>query len=179
MYFERALFICAPPGCGKSTQLRSVTRDMRLGYQGKVFSPEEKRKLLDIYPLSNERWLYLKLSSPHESKQSPTEFHNLIHSKLKKVRRGNFMGAMQPDSRNKMPDIVQCCSNFVQEFNPERLRVVFLSPTHNKMDLASYSQGRDFVAELHSLGKKIEVLAVDGRSRNLNGLIYADFFDFT
>ncbi|HEV7676341.1 MAG TPA: hypothetical protein VGQ12_17550 [Candidatus Angelobacter sp.] len=64
-YFERALFVVGDPDAGKSNQLRSMFRDVRLGTGGKI--PKEK-KLPELYRLSNERCLYLRLTSPHKRK---------------------------------------------------------------------------------------------------------------
>jgi hypothetical protein len=66
-YFERALFVVGEPNSGKSNQLRSMFRDVRLGTGGDI--PMEKR-LPELYRLSNERCLYLRLTSPHEAGES-------------------------------------------------------------------------------------------------------------
>jgi hypothetical protein len=63
-HFERALFIIGEPNSGKSTQLRSMFRDVRLGTGGTVPTP---RNLPEMYRLSNERCLYLRLTSPNEA----------------------------------------------------------------------------------------------------------------
>ena len=61
VYIERALFVIGYPDTGKSTQLRSMFLDWRLGTQGQVPTASNVRK---TYALSNERWLYLRLTSP-------------------------------------------------------------------------------------------------------------------
>ena len=66
-YVERALFIVAPRNFGKSTTLRSMFRDHRLGTAGKI---PKAPKLPDEYRLGNERRLYLRLTSPHEANES-------------------------------------------------------------------------------------------------------------
>src|SRR6266480_7864616 len=66
-HFERALFVVGEPNSGKSKQLRSTFRDIRLGTEGNI--PTE-RNLPEFYRLSNERCLYLRLTSPHEAKES-------------------------------------------------------------------------------------------------------------
>jgi hypothetical protein len=63
-YLERALFVVAGRHCGKSTQLRSMFLDVRLGTSGEI--PKD-RKLKDFHVLTNDRFLYLRLSSPHET----------------------------------------------------------------------------------------------------------------
>ena len=62
-YFERALFIVGEPDAGKSTQLRSMFCDVRLGTNGHI---PAKANLAGMYRLSNERCLYIRLTSPHE-----------------------------------------------------------------------------------------------------------------
>jgi len=63
-HFERALFVVGEPNSGKSNQLRSMFRDVRLGTAGDI--PTERR-LPELYRLSNERCLYRRLTSPHEA----------------------------------------------------------------------------------------------------------------
>ena len=70
-YVERILFIIGDPNTGKSTQLRSIFRDQQFGTSGEIPCA---RNIPETYPLSNERWLYLRLSSPHESGNSLEEF---------------------------------------------------------------------------------------------------------
>ena len=62
-HFERALFIVGEQNSGKSTQFRSVFSDLRLGGDGSVPSAPNLR---EMYRLSNERCLYIRLTSPHE-----------------------------------------------------------------------------------------------------------------
>src|SRR5260370_32718478 len=66
-HFERALFVVGAPNSGKSKQLRSIFRDVRLGTEGNI---PTARKLPDFCRLSNDRCLYLRLSSPHELGES-------------------------------------------------------------------------------------------------------------
>jgi hypothetical protein len=63
-HFERALFVVGEPNSGKSNQLRSMFRDVRLGTRGDI---PTARKLDEVYRLSNERSLYLRLTSPHSA----------------------------------------------------------------------------------------------------------------
>ena len=66
-HFERALFVGGETNSGISNQLRSMFREIRLGTDGNI--PTE-RKLPELYRLSNERCLYLRLTSPHEAKET-------------------------------------------------------------------------------------------------------------
>src|SRR6267378_5400840 len=63
-HFERVLFVVGQPGSGKSKQLRSIFRDARLGTNGAI---PTATTLDEIYRLSNERCLYFRLTSPHET----------------------------------------------------------------------------------------------------------------
>ena len=133
--FERALFVVGDPNSGKSNQLRSMFRDVRLGTGGKI--PWGK-KLPELYRLSNERCLYLRLTSPHEAKESlgrkrrgskaRTNFlektAGIIEGNTPHMgRRWNFAGALQPGTRHHMPDVVATCRAFVRYFEPERTRI--------------------------------------------------------
>jgi hypothetical protein len=187
-HFERALFVVGEPNSGKSNQLRSMFRDIRLGTDGNI--PRE-RKLPDFYRLSNERCLYLRLTSPHEAKESLGRKHgrnsptNFLEKTAKKIeentprwgRRWNFAGALQPFSRNHMPGVVATCHAFVRRFNPERTRIVFLSPDRHCTCLQE-SEHVELVDGLRRI-ESVEVCWIDARERTVNGLLLADFFDFT
>src|SRR5438105_3312774 len=66
-HFERALFVVLEQDSGKSRQLRSMFRDLRMGNNGIIPPPSNLKK---IYRLTNERCLFLRISSPHEAKES-------------------------------------------------------------------------------------------------------------
>jgi hypothetical protein len=76
-----------------------------------------------------------------------------------------------------MPDIVETVRKFVSYFQPERLRVVFLSPNRHGAQLSQFAPLRDLSVELLRLD--VEVACIDARHRHVNGLHLADFFDFT
>lgn len=67
IHIERALFMIGDQNTGKSTQLRSMFLDWRLGNQGNI---PTARNVRNMYALSNERWLYLRLTSPHEMRET-------------------------------------------------------------------------------------------------------------
>jgi hypothetical protein len=75
-----------------------------------------------------------------------------------------------------MPSGTDAIRAFIRRFNPEWTRAVFLNPDRhgNRLTNAFLSAESD---RLWSDGT--EVLAVDARSRDMNRLILADFFDFT
>lgn len=187
-YFERALFVVGEANSGKSNQLRSMFRDIRLGTAGNI--PRE-RNLQEFYRLSNERCLYLRLTSPHEAKESigrkrgrnaPTNFLEKTVEKIEENtprlgRRWNFAGALQPYSRYHMPDVVGTCRAFARYFNPERTRVVFLSPDRHGACLQETGH-MELVDGLRRI-ESVEVCWIDARDRTANGLLLADFFDFS
>lgn len=188
-YFERALFVVGDPNAGKSNQLRSMFRDVRLGTGGKI--PKGK-KLPELYRLSNERCLYLRLTSPHEAKESlgrkrrdskaPTNFLEKTAETIEGNTphmgwRWNFAGALQPGARHHMPDVVATCRAFVRYFKPERTRVAFLSPDRHGRCLQE-TEHMELVDGLWAI-PSVEVCWIDARDRTVNGLLLADFFDFS
>lgn len=187
-HFERALFVVGNPNSGKSNQLRSMFRDVRLGTGGII--PREK-KLPEIYRLSNERCLYLRLTSPHEAGESigrkrrgskaPTNFlkktAGIIEENTPQMgRRWNFAGALQPTARKNMPDVVATCRAFVKYFQPERTRIAFLSPDRHGRCLQE-TEHMELVDGLREI-PSVEVCWIDARDRTVNGLLLAECFDF-
>ena len=174
---ERALFVVGPQDSGKSTQLRSIFCDRRLGTDGRVPLSSEKSNLSETYFISNERRLYLRLTSPHEFGESPREFLKKSREKMV-LGRWCFAGPLQPDAFKQMPDVVESVTIFSKAFEPERVRVVFLSPTRHGIELRDFLPGRDLSDELLQINH-VEVACIDARQREANGLFLADFFDFT
>lgn len=187
-HFERALFVVGAPNSGKSKQLRSIFRDARLGTNGII---PTARKLPDFCQLSNDRYLYLRLSSPHELGESLGQGgtgRRGVASFLKKTddkltdyasrlgRRWNFASAVQANAANNMPDIVDTCRAFAKYFNPERTRVVFLSPDRHGTFLQK-KVNSDLAKRLRKIAS-VEVCWIDARDPTANGLLLADFFDF-
>lgn len=184
-YFERALFVVGEPNSGKSNQLRSMFRDVRLGTGGNI---PMGRRLDEVYRLSNERSLYLRLTSPHEARESLRKRRgkkNFLEKTAEVIdehtprfgRRWNFAGALQHHSRHNMPNVVATCRAFVRRFDPERTRVVFLSPDRH----GAFLQGTEHMELVDGLREipSVEVCWIDARDRTVNGLLLADFFDFT
>lgn len=177
-HFERALFILGDRDSGKSSQLRSMLLDWRLGYTGNI--PTANR-IREAYPLSNERWLHIRLSSPHESGQRTIEdflrrCENVMKRKIA-ARRWNFAGALQIRKTKYIsvgPEEV--VKHFKIKFNPERVRIVILSPDCNKIVMDPI-QLNNLTSSLRLIG--CEVCVVDATDQRANALIYADFFDFT
>ena len=174
LYIERALFVVGDQNTGKSVQLRSMFLDWRFGSEGII---PISSKIKESICLSEHRSLHIRLTSPHEYGDTPKSFLDKIENKTN-VGRWNFAGAFQPEASNKMPDVKVSVEKFVNRFDPERVRVCFLSPDlhgnliHNKM-----SSFDSIVDSLISIDN-VEVIFIDARSREANGLLLADFFDF-
>lgn len=185
-HFERALFVVGAPNAGKSNQLRSMFRDARLGTGGVI---PTNRNVAEFYRLSNQRCLYLRLSSPHEMKECIRQKRgaraNFLQKTAEKIEantphlgsRWNFASALQPRAENYMPDLVATCHAFVKRFNPERTRIAFLSPDRHGVCLQKVDH-LDLVTRLRQI-PSIEICWIDARDRAANGLLLADFFDFT
>ena len=168
-HLERVLFVVGNRHSGKSTQLRSLFQDVRLGTRGSI--PKD-RKLADFHRLTNDCFVYLRLSSPHELKETPRGFLEKTENKIKAANaelgtRWNFASALQLDASNNMPDAIETCKVFVEHFNPERTRVILLA---DKVILRSARR---------LLGiPSVEVCWIDARNSTANGLFLADFFNF-
>lgn len=174
---ERALFVVAPQDSGKSTTLRSLFLDRRLGREGVPPPSSEQPRLPEIYHLSNERHLYLRLTSPHENGETLKKFLEKTSNKME-AGRWCYAGPFQPDAFRKMPDVVKSVESFIGAFSPERARVAFLSPNRHGHSVETFLPGRDLTQELLAV-PGVEVMCLDGRQRGKNGLLLADFFDFT
>jgi hypothetical protein len=64
--FERVLLFVGEEDSWESDQLRSVFRDFRSGANGRI---PYRHSLPEVYRHSNGRWLYLRLTSPHENSE--------------------------------------------------------------------------------------------------------------
>jgi len=155
-------------------------QDVRFHKNGEVPTGADARRLSEMYRISNERVLYLRLTSPHEVNETMEEFLDKTEDKISRNQnlghRWNFAGPLQPTAANKMPGAAAVIAAFMQRFRPERARAVFLNPDrHGNTHAQSF-----LAAETDQLWKAgAEVLVLDARRRDANGLILADFFDFT
>lgn len=176
-YIERALFVIAPQNFGKSTLLRSMFNDPRLGNNGDI---PTSRKLRDVVRLSGERRLYLRLTSPHEAGETLGKFIEKTKGKMDDGR-WCFAGPLHPSPLKNMPTAASAIQKFITTFDPERVRAVLLWPSHNPDDddvFDSYTV-EELLGALQKIDKRVETVCVDGRQRGRNGLVLADFFDFT
>lgn len=175
LYIERALFVVGNQNTGKSVQLRSMFADWRFGSEGII--PTSSKIKESIY-LSENRSLHIRLTSPHEYGDSPKEYLDKIEKKTQEGR-WCFAGALQYNASNQMPDVYKSVIEFVNRFNPERVRVCFLSPDrHGNLIHSKTDQINSIINDLISI-KNVEVVFIDARSRDANGLLLSDFFDFT
>jgi hypothetical protein len=171
IYLERALFIVGQRNAGKSTALRSMLLDRRLGAGGTMPGP---KKINATYWLSNERRLHIRATSPHEYGDSPKDFIARAHSHMPSGR-WCFACPLQPGSFGNMPDAVTTIAHFDRAFGPERIRVALLDPDRNDGEWPV--DPVKVMRDLHALGS--EVMRIDAARKDANGLLLADFFDFT
>lgn len=148
--------------------------DRRLDQNGEIPTAANIRK--DYY-ISNERRLHLRLTSPHEVGETPKQYMDKAKRKMASGR-WTFACPFQPDAYKKMPDVVISVKKFIAYFNPERVRVVFLSPNRHGLEVNQFLPPRDLSDELLQV-PGVEVACIDARRRVGNGLLLADFFDFT
>jgi hypothetical protein len=132
--------------------------------------------------LSRERCLHVRCTSPHERGETVDEFFDKLNRacRVAKARRFNYACALQPGVRNKAPAIVDFCEEFISRLAPERLRVAQINPHQDGVTGAVLSMAE--IDQLRAL--EVDVLTIDGRRGpatrpNGNGLLLADFFDFT
>lgn len=177
IYLERVLFVIAPRHHGKSSTLRSMFLDRRLGREGKV-PPMKVKKLDDHCHLSNERRLHTRLTSPHESNEDLQRFFEKTAEKMPGGGRWCFAAPLHPVAYKRMPDAVTTIDEFIHRFEPERVRVALLSPNHMGNSDLQWDNGRDLSEDILAI-KRVEVIRIDVRQRKKNGLLLADFFDFT
>ena len=168
---ERVLLVAGRRNTGKSTQLRAMFRDPRLGNAGEVLT---KRNPLKRYRLSPDRRLYLRLRSPHESDKTLEEFMDEIAAKTI-AGRWCVASAVQIEAAGRMPGLPTVVAAIHERFSPERIRIVLLSPDQRGDPLADANR---HLADLRGAAEVAEVMCVDARTREGNGLLLADTFDF-
>jgi hypothetical protein len=173
-HLERVLLVCGEQMAGKSQLLRQMLGDQRLGGLGPSMGRFQSR------PLSRERLIAGRFTSPHESGQTPAQFHANIAASGK-CWRYNYFSAIQPRAAKNMPGVADLCDGLIRAFRPERIRVVHLAP-----DQWGNLRSQLTDSEIDGLrALDVEVLAIDARSRPScpaepgNVRILADYFDFS
>lgn len=170
---ERALFVVGQQKAGKSVQLRSMFRDPRFGTDGKIPSA---RKVREIIQLSTDLQLYLRLTSPHESNEAVEDWLEKVN---RKTLAGQWcvVGPLQPLPHKRMPDAAEAVDAFVQRFAPKRVRIVFLSPDRCGKFASESFDVLNLTTRLWSI-PSVEIMSIDARDREANGLLLTDFFDY-
>ena len=158
------------PNSGKSVQLRSMFLDLRFGTGGQI---PTARNLRNTYELSPGRRLYLRLTSPHESKENLDEFLNKIEENTGGLGRWSVASAVQIDSAYRMPRLRDVVAAIDGRFSPQRIQVAILSPDRHGTVLIGAPNLMQTLQEVPSC----EVLCIDARSRKDNGLFLASTFD--
>ena len=178
--FERALFVMGNQNSGKSTRIRNMYADVRMGRHGRV--PQKKVRNFRTVRLSHERRLYVRIQSPQEAGETLTRFFGKIDKAIKRddpTARWNMVTAMQRGEGENIDDGVSVIDSFIRTYKPERVRVALIHPPA-KGDLlteAELADTRDRIRDLERPGVVVEALQIEGRGRN--GLLLSDFFDFT
>lgn len=177
-HMERMLLVCGNQNAGKSRLLRHMLGDPRLG------NDVPKSPRVRARPLSRERCLAVRFTSPHEMGETPHEFLKKIDRVTEiawwRYWRVNYACAVHPRPLNSMPGIVDVCAGLVSAFLPERIRVVQLAPDQWGTSASSLSN-----KEVDGLRKlDVEVLAIDARRSTPpadpgNVRLLADYFDFS
>jgi hypothetical protein len=179
-HIERILLVCGMPNAGKSTSLRQMYVDQRFGTQGIL--PAASR--LRMINLSRERQLWIRLMSPHENMETIRDFLDTINQAAKsawnKGWRINIACAVKPFATPKTPSAADICFKLKKEYLPERIRLIQLSPQQDG--------GSGSLLPLNEIDRlrtiEVEILTIDARRHigkypHTNGLLLADFFDFT
>jgi hypothetical protein len=178
MHFERLLLVSGDSNAGKSTLMRSLISAATFSFK----RPTTRGRLASV-PLSAERCLFVRVSSPHESGLTQKQFFQFIDNEMKRAKRMgytrfNFASALQQGPLKGVP-LEQLCRQIQQYFGPERIRLIHLYPTQVKTHQAL---GLPVVNNLWRKG--VEVATIDSRIRTKRatesaGYLLADFFDFT
>jgi hypothetical protein len=178
-HLERVLFVCGSQNAGKSRLLRNMFHDPRfrsgrpIHYKGPVAQ----------IALSQARRLFIKLSSPHERGETISDLFSLLDGELRKAWRYgwrmNFACAVQPDDTGITPDIVKICEQLDARFLPERIRIAQINPRQDNSDASQDLLNRGQINRLWRINA--EIMSIDGRraGQPTNGMMLADYFDFT
>lgn len=171
LLIERVLLVAGAQDTGKSVQLRSMFVDPRFGTGGRI---PDARRLAGTYSLSPFRHLHLRLTSPHERNETLEEFLNKIEDSTGGQGRWNVAAAVQIGATSSLPNLRGIVAAMDARFSPERIRVAILSPDRHGNVLASAAR---LMRSLRA-SPSCETFCIDARTRDGNGLLLADTFDF-
>lgn len=180
-HVERVLFVIGRQRAGKSTLLRQMFVDPRFARRGSA--TKSKRGQAHVR-LSPGLCLHIRYASPHEWGDTLEEFFAKIDDERRRRShnywRFNFACALQPTQENNMPGIVETCRAFQKRFDPERIRVVQISPRQDKRTHDEDILSSNSIDQLRRLG--VEFATIDGRRETFkqatNGWLLADFFNY-
>jgi hypothetical protein len=207
LHVERVLFVAARQNSGKSVALRNMFQDRRFGQAGTI--PEGPRlkpvylsneRRLSIRLTAPHEWKNKSTGEP----ETMEIFLQKTAASMKAGGRWCFACPLhleplrdprKNDGKLAFPELIE---EFVGKFSPERTRIAFLSPgapndyNDNSPRLLSeqLAGGQPGVNRLVDRLRKIrgvECIFLDARHRNerrarkknVNGMVLADFFDFT
>lgn len=186
--FERALFLLGNSDSGKSHQIRYMFSDVRFGRKGRPLPKSTKK--VGVVKLSNERMLYVRITSPQEAnvgnkgRESVDDFFKKIEDFIAlhgPDARWNIVCPMQPGVRGNNPKMVggiRLIQKFIDVYRPERVRVAVLNPPYWGTPMAQ-DDLNSVIDQIRNLKKidVIEPMILDASGDN--GLLLPDFFDFT
>ena len=169
MRIKRVLLVAGASDTGKSTQLRSMFRDLRLGTNGEI---PTARRLKTTIPLSPTDKMYLRLTSPHESEESLCEFLEKIDKAINDLYCWHVASAVQIEATTLTPSLIDIVSALDEQYSPELIRIVILSPDWRGNELGGASELIETLQEIPSC----EASCIDATSRDRNGLDLAGTF---
>lgn len=172
-YLERCAFVLGRQNDGKSSQIRDIYRDVRLG-DGKTRIGQAGR-MQDWIQISEHRHLLVRLTSPHEYGLDPQGYFDGIDQKvgLDTKYRWNYLSALQIDAFRNMPHPEIAIDAFQARFSPEKVRLFILCKSFGGLQQSQASLDRILK---HKFASNVEIVQIDGQRDN--GLVIADFFEF-
>lgn len=176
IYLERALFVVGDQNDGKSSQIRDTFRDQRFHNNG-YSKIGENGRLPNWVSLSNDRWLHIRLTSPHEYGEGFDRFIEKIDAMEDHQTgkyRWNFLCALQTNSFGNMPNSEDVVMRFNKIYKPERSEIALIHTGHGGKVRSILEIDR---ISSCCRANNIQLRMIDARIDN--GLSLADFFDFS
>jgi hypothetical protein len=165
------LFIIGGQDTGKSSTLRSLFKDHRLGREGTI--PTEK-KIEEIISLGPTTSLILRLTSPHEYNESSSEFFRKIKKNITPNKSWSFAAPLQPYSFKKMPNLIETINRFQKHFYAHKIIIAFLDPDrHGNSDRNIVN----LINDLHS-HTNVYCLRIDATIKYRNAFLLSQLLTF-